>query len=49
VGNILQMQNEMLMRLSHVEPGSTKLFFKKMKDDIASRTEEIVAQIKELA
>ena len=49
VGSILQMQNEMLMRLSHVEPGSTKLFFKKMKDDIASRTEEIVAQIKELA
>ena len=49
VGSILQMQNEMLMRLSHVEPGSTKLFFKKMKDDIASRTEEIVAQIEELA
>ena len=27
---ILQMQNEMITRLSHVEPGSTKLFFKKM-------------------
>ena len=49
VKGILQMQNEMLMRLSHVEPGSTKLFFKKMKDDIAARTEEIVAQINALA
>lgn len=49
VQNILHMQNEMQMRLSHVEPGSTKLFFKKMKEDIAARSEEIVAQINALA
>ena len=49
VENILMMQNEMLMRLSHVEPGSTKLFFKKLKEEIAVRSEEIVAQINSLA
>ena len=49
VENILLMQNEMLMRLSHVEPGSTKLFFKKLKEEIAVRSEEIVAQINSLA
>ena len=48
IGNILMMQNEMLTRLSHVEPGSTKLFFKKMKEDILSHSEEILAQINSL-
>ena len=46
---ILQMQNEMITRLSHVEPGSTKLFFKKMREDLLARTEDIVEQIKALA
>lgn len=46
---ILQMQNEMITRLSHVEPGSTKLFFKKMREDLLARTEGIVEQIKALA
>ncbi len=47
--SILQMQNDMLNRLSHVEPGSTKLFFKKLKEEIAQRTDEIVEQIKGLS
>ena len=46
---ILEMQNEMITRLSHVEPGSTKLFFKKMREDLLARTEDIVEQIKALA
>ena len=46
---ILQMQNDMISRLSHVEPGSTKLFFKKMREDLLARTEDIVEQIKALA
>lgn len=46
---ILQMQNDMVSRLSHVEPGSTKLFFKKMREDLIARTEDIVEQIKALA
>jgi len=46
---ILQMQNDMVSRLSHVEPGSTKLFFKKMREDLIARTEDIVEQIKALS
>ena len=46
---ILEMQNDMISRLSHVEPGSTKLFFKKMREDLIARTEDIVEQIKALA
>ena len=46
---ILKMQDDMISRLSHVEPGSTKLFFKKLREDLLTRTEEIVEQIKALA
>lgn len=46
---ILQMQNDMISRLSHVEPGSTRLFFRKMRKDLLARTEDIVEQIKALA
>ncbi len=46
---ILQMQNDMISRLSHVEPGSTRLFFKKLREDLLARTEDIVEQIKALA
>ena len=46
---ILQMQNDMISRLSHVEPGSTRLFFKKMREDLLARTGDIVEQIKALA
>ena len=46
---ILGMQNDMISRLSHVEPGSTKLFFKKMREDLIARTEDIVEQIKALS
>lgn len=46
---ILQMQNDMINRLSHVEPGSTRLFFRKMREDLLARTEDIVEQIKALA
>ena len=46
---ILQMQNDMVSRLSHVEPGSTKLFFKKLREDLIARTEDVVEQIKALS
>ena len=46
---ILKLQDDMVSRLSHVEPGSTKLFFKKLRQDMMTRTEEIVEQIKALA
>ena len=48
VMGILGMQNDWIGRLSHVEPGSTKLFFKKLKEDMQKRTDEIVEQIQNL-
>ncbi len=46
--SILLMQNDMIQRLSHVEPGSTKLFFKKLREDLLNNTEQIIEQIKAL-
>lgn len=46
---ILKLQDDMVSRLSHVEPGCTKLYFKKLREDLKTRTEEIVEQIKALA
>lgn len=45
---IVRMQNDWVCRLSHVEPGSTKLFFKKLHEDMQKRTDEIVQQIQNL-
>ena len=46
--SIAKMQNDLICRLSHVEPGSTKLFFKKFHEEFAIRTEEIISQINAL-
>ena len=46
--SILMLQNEMINRLSHVEPGSTKMFFKKLREDLINGTDRIVEQIKAL-
>ena len=45
---ILSMRNDWICRLSHVEPGCTKPFFKKLKEDMQRRTDEIVEQIQNL-
>jgi len=47
--SILMMQDDLICRLSHVEPGSTKLFFKKYKQDMIARADEIVEHLKALA
>ena len=46
--SILKMQNDWITRLSHVEPGSTQLFFQKMKEDMQKWTDEIIDQIQNL-
>ena len=43
--HILLMQTDMINRLSHVEKGNTRQFFKKMREDIANQTELIVEDI----
>jgi hypothetical protein len=45
---IAKMQNDWICRLSHVEPGSRKLFFKKLREDMQKRTDEIIDQIQNL-
>lgn len=47
--SILLMQNDLICRCSHVEPGSTKLYFKKLRETMIRTTDEIVEQIKALA
>lgn len=47
--SILNLQDDMLNRVSHPEPGMPpKAFFKKLRSDMAQHTEEIVAQINAL-
>lgn len=47
---ILNMQDDILCRISHIEPGlPTKTFFKKLNSDLAKATEAIVEQIEALA
>lgn len=46
---ILNMQNDLIARISHVEPGATRAFFKKLHQDMIDTTDSIVSQIKELA
>lgn len=47
--SILLMQDDLICRCSHVEPGSTKLYFKKLRETMINTTDEIVDQIKALA
>lgn len=46
--SILAMQNDLVSRLSHPEPGNKKLYFAKLRKDLIDRTDEIVEQIKTL-
>ncbi len=47
--NILDLQDDILCRISHIEPGlPTKKFFKKLNDDLQNAIESIVTQIEGL-
>ena len=47
---ILHMQDDILCRISHIEPGlPTKTFFKKLHNDLNQETETIISQIEALA
>lgn len=47
--NILMMQADIICRISHVEPGAGKLFFKKLNEDIVNHTDAIIDDIRALA
>lgn len=38
---VLDLQLDLLKRVSHVEPGNTHLFFKKLEEDFSRESEEI--------
>lgn len=46
--SILMMQSDIVSRISHVEPGCTRLFFKKLREDLSDRTEELIGDINRL-
>lgn len=46
---VLNMQDDVLCRVSHVEPGmKAKVFFKKLNDDMNNRVSELIDQINAL-
>lgn len=47
--SIAKMQDDWICRLSHVEPGSTRIFFRKLHEDMQKRTDDIIDQIQNLA
>ena len=46
MGNIFSMQTDCICRISHVEPGmKAKVFFRKLREDMQKRIDEIIDQI----
>ena len=45
MGRILRLQDEFLARISHVEPGNVKPFFKKLKESFNKEVEEIIKEL----
>lgn len=47
--SILLMQDDLICRTSHVEPGmKSSVFFKKLRDDMQARTSDIIEQLTNL-
>lgn len=47
-GDILEMQDEFLSRVSHTEPGNVKRFYKKLRDDFNAKVNEIIEGLNNL-
>ncbi len=45
---ILKMQDDIITRICHPEPGNVKAHFKKLKEDLSNQTNEIVAELEKL-
>lgn len=48
MGRILNMQDEYLRRVSHIEPGSVKLFFKKYRENFNAEVDAIIEEMGKL-
>lgn len=42
MGEILSMQNDIVSRISHTEPGNVKGFYKKLRTDFNAKVNEII-------
>ncbi len=48
--SILRLQDDMICRVSHIEPGiKASVFFKKLRKDLTERAEEIMNQLYAIA
>lgn len=45
MGEVLNMQNEFISRISHTQPGNVKVFYKKFRADFNKNVEEIIEAI----
>lgn len=48
MGRILRMQDELISRISHTEPGNVKGFYKKFREDFNKEVEAIIDEIENL-
>lgn len=48
MGEVLEMQDEFISRISHTEPGNVKGFYKKFRADFNKKVDEIIDAIGKL-
>lgn len=48
MGEVLEMQDEFISRISHTEPGNVKGFYKKFREDFNKKVDEIIGAIGKL-
>lgn len=48
MGEVLEMQDEFISRISHTEPGNVKGFYKKFREDFNKKVDEIIEAIGKL-
>ncbi len=48
INDITSMEQDFIQRISHTEPGSVKLFYKKLAEEFLKNTSDIAERIKAL-
>ncbi|MDR3794009.1 hypothetical protein [Phocaeicola sp.] len=46
---IVNLRNDIISRISHTEPGSVKLFYKKLRTDFNAEVDNVFKKLEELA
>ena len=45
IADIIDLQNDIISRVSHTEPGSVKVFYKKLKEDMEVESQKILHEL----